>query len=118
MPELSGADSFNPWALCLESGLITLVFLPILAAALTTVDHWTCPGAHRWKGNTGEPLCLQPLARARVDSYRADKSPSPSKLRFGGGSLISLGKIHLPKSVNTEILLQGPEMWALCFLCS
>lgn len=83
-PGLSGADSYLPWALCLESGLIRLVFLPILATALTTMDLWPCPGAYQWERDTGEPLCQQLPARAQVDSYLAGKSSPHSKLPLRG----------------------------------
>lgn len=67
---LSGADSSSPWALYLESSLTGLA-LSLLAAALPTVGHWPCPGAHPRKGKTGEPPCQQPLVQAQVDSYLA-----------------------------------------------
>lgn len=76
-PGLSEAGSCHPWALCLESGLIRLVFLPILATALTTIDLWPCPGAYQWKNDTGEPLRQQLLARAQADS-------PPSKVPLQG----------------------------------
>lgn len=84
-PGLSEANSSNARALCLESGSIRLVFLPILVTALTTMNHWTCTGAHQWKGNTGELLCQQPIAWAQVGSYLADKSSPLSKLPLRGG---------------------------------
>lgn len=84
-PQALWADSSNPCALCMESGLIRLVFLPVLAAALTTTDQWVCLDAHQQKNDTGEPLCQPPLAGAEVDSSLADKSSPPSKLPLHGG---------------------------------
>lgn len=100
-----GADSYHPWALCLESGLIRLVFLPILATALTAMDQWPCPGAYQWKSDTGEPLCPQLLDRAQVDAYLAGKSSPPSELPLRGDRFISWDKTHLPKPVSSETLL-------------